>query len=57
MKEYLFKTTATMKEYNCRKWWINSDVISDIEINAENLNQALKEYQEIVINKIDFLEV
>ena len=51
MKEYLFRTTATMKEYNCRKWWINSDVISDIEIDAENLKQALKEYQEIVINK------
>jgi len=51
MKEYLFKTTATMKEYNCNKWWINSNVVSEISVDAENIHQALKEYQEIVTNK------
>ena len=42
MNTYLFKTTATMKECNNKKWWIDSDVVREIEIEAENVNTALK---------------
>lgn len=41
MKTYQFKTAATMKPYNCKKWWISSDIIPTIEIKAENLKKAL----------------
>ena len=43
---YFFKTTATMKHYNNKNWWIDGDIIHDIYIDAENVNEALKEYQE-----------
>ena len=41
MKTYLFCTTATMKEYNSRKWWIDSKIVRDMEIQAENVLSAL----------------
>lgn len=42
---FIFDTTATMKEYNNKKWWIDSDIIRTIHIEAENLKAALKMYQ------------
>lgn len=27
MKTYLFETSATMKEYNNKNWWIDSGII------------------------------
>ena len=27
---YIFKTTATMKEYNNKKWYIDGGIISDM---------------------------
>lgn len=51
MNKYIFKTTTTMKEYNSKKWWINSDIIPEIQIKAENVKQALKKYREIVMNR------
>lgn len=51
MKKYLFKTTATMKEYNNKKWWIDSDIVRNKYINAENLNEALEKYREFVGEK------
>ena len=48
---YLFRTTATMKEYNRKKWWIASDIIPDMEIDAQNLNDALKVYRNNVQEK------
>lgn len=48
MKKYLFKTTTTMKEYNNKKWWIDSNIVRDKYINAENLNEALEKYRELV---------
>ena len=56
MNTYLFKTTATMKEYNNKKWWIDSDVVREIEIEAENVNTALKEYQKEVTEKF-YIEI
>lgn len=37
---YIFKTTATMKEYNNKKWWIDGDIISDMRINADSVENA-----------------
>ena len=49
--KYSFKTTATMKEYNCKKWWIDSGIVREIVVNADSLNNALKKYREIVNDK------
>lgn len=54
--KYIFKTTATMKEYNNKKWWIDSDIIREISINADSLKQALEEYREIVKDKF-YIEI
>ena len=48
---FIFKTTTTMKEYNSRKWWIDSDIVREIRITAENLWAALEQYREIVTEK------
>lgn len=40
-----------MKEYNCKKWWIDSKIIPSICIEAENLNVALLEYCKQVYEK------
>lgn len=29
MNKYIFKTTATMKPHNSKKWWIDGDIIPD----------------------------
>lgn len=51
MINYIFKTTTTMKEYNSKKWWINSDIVPEIKISAENLKEALSKYKELVYEK------
>ncbi len=51
MNTYIFNTAAAMKEYNRDKWWIDCDVIKEIEIDAENITAALKEYQAAVADK------
>ena len=37
MNNYIFKTTTTMKEYNNKKWWIDSNIIGEIRVTAENI--------------------
>ena len=49
--DYIFKTTTTMKEYNNKKWWIDGNLISDMCITADNVENALKIYSEIVAEK------
>lgn len=51
MKSYIFKTTATMKEYNNKKWWIDSNIVGEIRIAAENIREALEKYREAVEEK------
>lgn len=51
MKTYLLRTKLSMKEYNCRKWFIMSDYVRDIEVSAENVRSALSAYAEIVSDK------
>lgn len=45
---YQFKTTATMKPYNNKKWWIDSDIVKEITIEADTIAAAVKEYQKEV---------
>lgn len=54
--KFIFKTTTTMKEYNNKKWWIDSDIIREISVNADSLKQALEEYREIVKDKF-YIEI
>ena len=56
MKTYQFRTTATMKEYNHEKWWIASDVVRDIQVQAETIRDALKEYQRTVQER-DYISI
>lgn len=48
---FIFKTTTTMKEYNARKWRIDSGIVREIQITADNLPAALEQYREIVEEK------
>ena len=45
-----------MKEYNRSKWWIDSDIIRPIEVDAENVKDAMKQYRDIVITR-DYIEI
>ena len=45
---YIFKTTATMKEYNNKKWYIDGGIVSDMRINADSVENALEIYRERV---------
>ena len=56
MKYYIFKTVATMKPYNSKKWWIDSGIVQEIKVEAENVKQALKKYREIVMNR-NYIEI
>ena len=40
--KYIFKTNATMKEYNNNKWWIDSGVVREISVEAGNVKEALE---------------
>ena len=44
MSTYMFRTTATMKEYNRRQWYIDPDIIRTKYITADSLREALAEY-------------
>lgn len=48
---YLFNTTATMKEHNRDRWFINADVIPAMNINADTITEALDIYAERVRNE------
>ena len=46
-----FKTTATMKEYNNKKWYIDGGIVSDMRIDADSVENALEIYRERVEEK------
>lgn len=48
---YIFKTTATMKKYNNKKWYIDGGIVSDMRINADSVENALEIYRERVKEK------
>lgn len=45
MKNFIFKTTATMKPHNRKNWWIDSDIVTEKRISAETIAAALDEYR------------
>lgn len=45
---YIFKTTATMKVYNNKKWHIDGGIVSDMRIDADSVENALEIYRERV---------
>lgn len=45
MKKFQFNTYATMKPHNAKKWWIDSDIVSPLTVDAENITETLKKYQ------------
>ena len=53
---YTFDTTATMKPYNNKKWYICGDIVRRKTIEAKNLSEALKKYQDEVTNK-DYITI
>jgi hypothetical protein len=56
MNKYMFRTTATMKEYNNRQWYITPDIIRTKYIDAENMREALEEYARSVSSK-DYIDI
>lgn len=49
---YIFKTTATMKEYNNKKWYIDGGIVSDMRIDADSVEKALyQHFQKCYENK------
>ena len=51
-----FDTTTAMKPYNNKKWWISDNIIRRKTIEAKNLSEALKKYQDEVTNK-DYITI
>lgn len=45
---FIFKTSATMKPHNNKKYWISSDIIREKQIEADDLNIAIEIYAERV---------
>lgn len=56
MATFRFETTATMKPYNSRKWWIDSGIVRPVEIDAADLKTALQLWRDKVENR-DYIEI
>lgn len=56
MNKYMFRTTATMKKYNSRQWYITPDIIRTKYIDAENMREALDKYARNVSSK-DYIDI
>lgn len=46
--KYIFETTATMKEYNNTKWWIDSGIVTRKYIEADTIAAAVEKFRELV---------
>lgn len=51
LKNYIFKTVTTMKEYNNKKWYIDPDAIPEFQVQATSINEALLEYKDFAYEK------
>lgn len=45
---FIFKTSATMKDYNKNKWWIDRGIIGEKIIIADSTAEALDIYVKLV---------
>ena len=48
---YVFETITTMKEYNNKKWWIDSNIITRKTIEADTIAAALERFRALVEEK------
>jgi len=48
--EYLLKTHVEMKPYNCKKYWVSSDIIRSPRLTANSVDGALKKFSDIAEN-------
>ena len=46
--KYQFNTSATMKRYNNKNWWIDSGIVREITVEADNMGAALEQYRDTV---------
>ena len=46
--KFIFKTSATMKDYNRDKWWIDHGIIGEKIIDADSTAEALYIYAKLV---------
>ena len=46
--KFIFKTSATMKDYNRDKWWIDHGIIGEKIITADSTAEALYIYAKLV---------
>ena len=42
--KFIFKTSATMKDYNKNKWWIDRGIIGEKIIAADSTAEAIDKY-------------
>lgn len=45
MNTYRFETVTTMKPYNLKKYWIDSEIVRPITVQTDSFKDALKLYQ------------
>lgn len=45
---YIFETVVTMKEYNNKKWWIDSDIVTRKTIEADTIDAAIEQFRKLV---------
>lgn len=53
---YRFETTATMKPYNNKKWYIDADIVRSITIEADELKTALQLWRDKVQER-DYIQI
>ena len=51
MKKFYFRTVTTMKPYNNKKYWIDSEIVRPLTVEAETITEALAEYATICREK------
>lgn len=56
MSMYRFETTATMKPRNNKNWWIDSDIVRPVNIEAANLKTALQRWRDKVQER-DYIQI
>lgn len=56
MSIYRFETTATMKPYNNKKWWIDADIVRPVNIEAADLKTALHLWRDKVQER-DYIQI
>lgn len=56
MSIYRFETTTTMKPHNCKKWWIDRDIIRPVKVEADDLETALLFWRDKVQER-DYIQI